>query len=365
MQPDDLRRRSARRGDRRKSERVRLARRAARRGRGGRRARLHSQCAPRGADAAGTRARRARRLREAARDERRGEREHAAGARGKRPRGRRRLPRAGLPARRTHARCRRGGRPGGVARRARSLRLRRRAPGHGRLAPRTAELGPDLRDGRPRRALVRSRRARHQRPDRGSARRFPDVRAGQGARRPRNAATPVRQRRHRQRHLQRTGRRTQEPAAVRARGEPRRLHLGPGVAERAAAPPRRDADRGRRQGSRDERRPRAGVRAVPGRPRRRLRRRLSRDPARRVPRDGRAKRTVRSRPSSTVTAACRSSPRRSAARATAAGFRSTPSPRAGARDEAPAARSRAARTPTPSGKATRRAAAPRERSPRA
>ena len=161
------------------------------------------------------------------------------------------------------------------------------------------------------------------------------------------------------------GARTQEPAAVRARGQPRRLHLGPGIAERATAPPRRDADRGRRQGPRDERRPRAGVRAVSGRPRRRLRRCVSRDPARRVPRDGRRRRTVRSRPSSTVTAACRSSPRRSAARATAAGFRSTPSPRAGARDAAPAARSRAARTPTPSGTATRRAAAPRERSPRA
>ena len=162
-----------------------------------------------------------------------------AGTRGKRPRGRRRLPRAGLPARRAHARRRRGGRPGGAARRARALRLRRRAPGHDRLAPRTAELRPDLRDGRPRRALVRPRRARHQRPDRGSARRFPDVRAGQGARRPCNAAAPVRQRRHRQRHLQRVGPRTQEPAAVRARGQPRRLHLGPGIAERATAPPRR------------------------------------------------------------------------------------------------------------------------------
>ena len=98
---------------------------------------------PRGADALGTRARRARRLREAAR--RRARRRARACSQALEASGSWAavLPRARLPARRAHARRRRGRRAGRGARRARPLRLRRRAlrqPTGWRLDP--ASSGP-------------------------------------------------------------------------------------------------------------------------------------------------------------------------------------------------------------------------------
>ena len=253
----------------------------------------------------------------------------------------------------------------GVARRARALRLRRRASRHGRLAPRTAELGPDLRDGRPRRALVRPRRARHQRPDRGSARRFPDVRAGQGARRPCNAAAPVRQRRHRQRRA----------SAHWAAGRKNQLLF---ELEGSRAGFTWDQESPNELLHRHAETPTEVVVKDPGTNAGRAPE-FARYPAGHAEGYGDAFRVIlldayramageEHGPFPTFIDGHRGMQILAATLRSARDGGWIPvdsSPRAGARGGAPGARSRAARTPTPSGRATRRAAAPRARSPRA
>ena len=97
-----------------------------------------------------------------------------------------------------------------------------------RLEPR--ELRPDLRHRRSRGPLVRPRRACHGRTHRRGARGLPHLRPRPRARGSRGAPAPLRQRRVRSRSVQRTRPRAQEPAALRARRQPRRFHLGPGDA---------------------------------------------------------------------------------------------------------------------------------------
>ena len=363
-----LGRRSARRGDRRTRQRVRLARRAARRGRGRRRARLHAERAPRGADAAGTRARRARRLREAARDERRGERAHA--------RRRSRQATAWAPSATTCAATRSSSTCGAVVEagdlgelrvRARALRLRRRAP---RPGPAGALDPPS---SGPSYVTATSARTGSTSPSTSPARRIVEVLADfrtfvPGGPLEDYAAL-----------LLRFDGGATGSAAFSALGAGRKNQLlfelegsRAGFTWDQESPNellhRHADDADARSSSRIRRRTPAARRSSRGtRP---ATARATATPFAILLDAYRAMAGEAHGPFPTFVDGHRgiADPRRdrSAARATAAGFRSSCLARApGHEPQRPAARSRAARTPTPSDTATRRAAAPRARSPRA